>query len=66
MMNLLLLLKPRRGSSTLFARTCAMRTAGILLGTSYAIPVDLWSRGCILAELFVYTEAGRVFLGTRF
>ena len=30
-----------------------MRTAGILLGTSYATPVDLWSCGCILAELFL-------------
>ena len=54
MMNPLLLLKPRRGGSTLFARTCAMRTAGMLLGTSYAILVDLWSRGCILAKLFVH------------
>ena len=29
------------------------RSPEILLGTTYATPVDLWSCGCILAELFL-------------
>jgi serine/threonine protein kinase len=28
------------------------RSPEVLLGTSYATPVDLWSCGCIFAELF--------------
>ena len=28
------------------------RAPEVLLGTSYATPVDIWSCGCILAELF--------------
>ena len=29
------------------------RAPEVLLGTTYATPVDLWSCGCILAELFL-------------
>ena len=29
------------------------RSPEILLGTTYATPVDLWSCGCILAELYL-------------
>jgi len=29
------------------------RSPEILLGTTYATPVDIWSCGCILAELFL-------------
>jgi serine/threonine protein kinase len=28
------------------------RTPEVLLGTTYATPVDIWSAGCILAELY--------------
>ena len=29
------------------------RSPEILLGTTYATPVDIWSCGCILAELYL-------------
>jgi serine/threonine protein kinase len=28
------------------------RAPEVLLGTTYATPVDIWSAGCILAELY--------------
>lgn len=31
------------------------RAPEVLLGTTYATPVDMWSCGCILAELFIRT-----------
>ena len=40
-------------NSTIFqVVTLWYRSPEVLLGTSYGTPVDIWSCGCIFAELF--------------
>ena len=41
-----------KSSKLLQVVTLWYRAPEVLLGTTYATPVDIWSAGCILAELF--------------
>jgi serine/threonine protein kinase len=38
------------------------RAPEVLLGTTYATPVDVWSAGCILAELLTRNDFRTLFI----